>query len=803
MNQLTNYQRRRFYLLCLASTLIVIILGFTGFLNLSSFEKNYVDSLVSSYRVAGAEAKRTIEYSVKFHKPLDNYAGMGEVLTSVKEQIPTVNNVFLLNTEGQVLYDVNGRALDQSQLNEKLKKLNFSPGYQPIADQNWMYVDGFYHALIPLYAASGDWIGTIDIFFQDAIVKRRLLEHLHATLKVMALIIVIAILANLLVIFRIPLFRKDGEFNIRSVTISLATILTCSQLLFAANNVITLRSAYVEVIHANLNVASNIISDRINHVVRLGLTYGELNDVDIWLRNIVNPLKEVDKAEIFSGAGELLFNTFSKNNSIGEGDVVTKKLISDQVGQFATLTLTISEKYLHEKVLMVILDAGTMFVTSLFFLVELLNFSIILLAKFDSQIGNQKPSSNPKSSWLGRVKSKLSLRENMFHDDKSVRVLSFLLLLSGYMSVSFIPLIMKEIYTPMWGITESFATVLPIMSEMFGAFISSLFVGYFIDRYGWRPIFTSGLLIMAIGTIVSGLTDNLFLFVLARALSGLGYGAAWMGLRGLVATGNSDIQRSSGFSFLNAGIFAGQNCGAVLGALLAERIGFSNVFLIAGILIFLAYPVSFLYVQNKKPSSTGGDCGLRKISKFIFEKENSYFFLLVVIPSAIVGSFLNYFFPLFAKAQGISQGDIGRGFLLYGVCIVFIGPVLVKFLRGKIANQYVIILAGFVGVLGLTIFGVMPTFGGALLAIMLLGLADAIGLSSQNSYFINQESARNLGHGKALSLFSAVKKLGQLSGPAIFGLAISLGVSFGINIIATIYLIAALCFVMYLRIFRD
>jgi len=800
MDSLINNKKRRFYLACLASILVVVILAITGFLNLSSFEKNYIDSLVSSYRVAGGEAKRTIEYSVKFHKPLDNYAGMGDVLTSIKGQIPTVKNVFLLSTDGQVLYDTAGPIYDKLILSEKFKKLNFSHDHPVGTEQSWLYIDGFYHALLPLYAASGEWMGTIDIFFDDAIVKEQLLDRFHATLKIMALIVAITILANLIILFRLPLFREDGQFNVRGVTMALATVLTFSQLAFAANNVVTLRSTYIEVIHSNLNIASNMIASRINHVVSLGLSYQELNGVDSWLNNLVSPLKEVDRVEVFSGGGPLLFKSSSKDDGSGKGDLVSKELVVDRVGQSAALKLTISEKYLQEKVFRVVLDAGTMFVTSLFFLVELLNFSIILLGKFDHRNVNAESTSPVRLSLLSGLRSRLLAPRNVFHDEKTVRVLSFLLLLSGYMSVSFIPLIMKEIYKPFWGVTESFAVGIPIMSEMFGAFISSLFVGHFIDRYGWRPIFSFGLLLMASGTVVSGLTDDLFLFILVRAFSGLGYGAAWMGLRGLVATGDSDSQRSRGFSLLNAGIFSGQNCGAVLGALLAERIGFSNVFLIAGMLIFFAYPVAYFYVENKKPSSTGsGKGGLKRIGKFVFGKENIYFFVLIVIPSAIVGTFLNYFFPLFSKAHGISQGDIGRGFLLYGVCIVFIGPVLVKFLREKLSNQYVIVLASLIAVLGLTIFGVIPTFGGALFAIVILGLADAIGLSSQNSYFINQESTRDLGHGKALSLFSAVKKVGQLSGPAVFGLTASLGASLGIGVVAAIYLIAALCFTLYIQ----
>lgn len=45
--------------------LVTLVLLFSGILNIGSFRKNYVESLVGSYTVAGGEARRQIEYALK------------------------------------------------------------------------------------------------------------------------------------------------------------------------------------------------------------------------------------------------------------------------------------------------------------------------------------------------------------------------------------------------------------------------------------------------------------------------------------------------------------------------------------------------------------------------------------------------------------------------------------------------------------------------------------------------------------------------------------------------------------------
>lgn len=803
-------QGMRVYVAILASLLIVLVLSLTGFLNIGSFQKSYIDSLVSSYGVTGSEARRTIEYSVNYHKPLDNFAGMGDILSGVKKQAPAVENVYLLLPNGDTLYDISGPT-DLEALPEKmLSKINFA---DPKKKNNlsWILSGDQYHALIPLRNIDQEWIGTIDIVFNETTVSEKITSYVNDTIKIMVLITIVTILCIVLAIYRINLFLKNGQLNKRSLLIAMTLILATAQASFGVINVFTFRSAYHDVVNNNLNIAADMIGNRINKVVGFGFTYDELDGVDDWLRNLVGPVKEIQSVSLNNSDGKLLFSSLASpdiplgdevQNQASQKNIanVTRTLGKDSSDSAATLNITASKRFVDEKVFALALDAVTMFITSIFFLVEMLVFIIIVLSNqvvISEWNEAEKVDPNHHHGMTAKQEHKMEIVQH----ENCARVLAFLLLLCSYMSITFIPLLMKEIYQPLWGLSFNVIVGLPIASEMFGAFLSSLLAGYFIDRYGWRPIFVCGFILLSIATLISALTDNAVNFILIRCFVGIGYGAAWMGLRGLVATGKSNRERTHGFSILNAGIFAGMNCGAVIGALLAQRVGFSVVMILASLIVAVALPFTFSLTVNSKPTITGNNkLTLAGLRDFFLHKDTFFFFVLITIPSAITTSFLTYFFPVFANSVDVNQGDIGRGFLLYGICMVFIGPLLVRFFAHKKVNtKHLMLASSLIGVLSLTTFWSFPTFIGALVAIVILGIADSVGLVSQNGYFMSLPSAEKIGHGKALSFYSAMKKIGQFSGPAVFGVAVSLGTLLGVGLIASAYLVTTLSFGMVSR----
>ena len=802
----------RRYVASLGSLLIVIVLAITGFLNISSFQSSYINSLVSSYGVAGSEARRTIEYSVKYHKPLNNFAGMGDILGGIKKALPSVDNVYLLLPTGVAINDTSGRINKEILSSKFLSKVDFS-GKSKDKTSSWLLIDQDYHAFIPIKNDLGEWIGTLDIVFSEQSVAEKISAYMYSALGVMLGIALLAILALFVVVYRIPLFDHNYQLRRRTLMIAITVILGVSQVSYAVINVITFRNAYLKIVDQNLNIAADIIGKQIDRVVKLGLPYQELDGVDDWLENLVGPVKEIDHVDLRDSSGKLLFSSRGAVSSVantqqaaspttpsaavapapnketlaadGDSPLVTRALTTDGEGQSATLTISVSQAYVDQKLIDLALDALTMFVTSIFFLFETLVFIIILLTNYTNKL----------SISLLQHDAKKEAQLERSQNENCVRVLGFLLLLSSFMSISFIPLLMKEIYQPLWGLTPDVIFALPIAAEMLGAFLSSLLVGYAIDRYGWRPVFVGGFIVLASGTLLSAFAQEPISFIAMRCIVGLGYGAAWMGLRGLVAAANTPHQRASAFSILNAGIFAGQNCGAVLGALLAQRIGFPAVLVLASFLILVAMPFTYLLTINSKPAISG-EKHLAKgaVGRFFGDKDIFLFFLLITIPSAITSSFLNYFFPVYANSINISQGNIGRGFLLYGICIVFIGPYLNKRLKSLNQEKWMIIGSCLCGVLALSVFWLMPTLVGLLLALLILGIGDSVGLVSQNNYFISLPRAEKLGHGKALSFYSAVKKVGQLVGPAAFGVALSFGAVTGVGMIACGYLLTSCSF---------
>lgn len=771
----------RVYLVGLSALLVVLVLLFTGFLNAGSFQKNYVDSLVASNSVAGAEARRKIEYAVRFHKPLQNFAGMSEILAGVKKETPAIAEVYLVLPDGSIANDVRGPVRNVKLPAPLLGKARLSES-KVEGEVKWQAWDGQYHAFLPIRDASGHWIGTLDLISDAAFVANKTASYLWTNIKFMAFIAGLTIFVLAALIYRVELFSAEGEFLKWRLTLLLAGVLGAAQIAYGVINVSLFRSAYMELAQADLALIAGMIARRIGQVIALGIGYGDLLGIDDWLRQISQSVREIGEIEILDTAGKIIYSTVASGDaSVTRGvDALRQSLPADVSGAAAVLNLSISSTHVWSQTLNLALDALTMFVTSLFFLAELLVFIGFLLQRQlrRAPIGPARVAHDPS-------------------DDGSVRTLAFLLLLSSYMSTSFIPIMMKDFEAPLFGLSPSMALGLPIIADMMGAFLSSLFVGGVIDRHGWRPPFLTGLVVLTIGAIGSAAATDAIFFILARGVSGLGYGAAWMGLRGLVAAGQTGEARVRGFSILNAGIYAGQNCGAVLGAMFAERLGFAAVFVCAAIVAVLASLLAFVLVINVRPSVTGAQASTNsRLGSFFFDRNVFAFFALVTIPAAASNSFLTYFFPLFAESIGVTQGNIGRAFLLYGFCIIFAGPLLIRWINRSFASQQTIVASGFVGAAALGVFWFSPTFVGALVAIFLLGIADAIGLVSQNSYFIGLKAARDLGHGKALSLYSAIKKVGQMSGPGMFGLAGALGAAMGVGVVAAGYAAVTAAYVL-------
>lgn len=787
----------RFFFIISGVFLIIIVLAFTGGLNISSFKKSYTDSLISSYTVVGKECVRKIEYAVKHGKPIENFFGISELLNEIREFSPDIIGTILVSREGKAISEVNGDLKGLLLFEEEYKGLNFDLKNSK-KEFNLIHNDNIYHVILPIYDRDQKWIGSIDMIFNSRIIDKHTNDFMNKNIIVLIILSIISIILLFFIIFRVSILSEDKDIKRRMLLIVLLGVVGSSQIIYAIINFITYRELYIENVKENTSMFARIIQKDINQVVGKGVTYEDLN-ISEWLDKSISSVQEVERIYIADSDNKVLFS------SGGLGGLFLSKRYTKYVnvlqlnkepsGNTATIGVVLSKKHIDGKILSLGLDALTVLAISFIFMVEL---SLLLIfsikRKFINILKQEKQGTKTES------------------DLAIVRTLAFLFFLASYMSISFIPILMKNFYTPKLGISENVMMGLPISVEMLCCGISTLISGYVIDKRGWKALLIVGLVILGSGLFMSGFAGNAMLFILARGITGIGFGISFMSLRCITFVFPSVKDRNNSLTGLNSGAYAGINCGCAIGAMISERIGYSNVFFVALIsvvlitLFALKFVVSSKELKNKseyigldtkpdlnkvKHKATYKETG---VLRFITNKNIASFFLFVAVPVAVCGMFLNYYFPVFAEKSGVSTADIGRAMLLNGLCVIYLGPMLCNLLSNRLGLRKASILAGGLYFLAMIIFAGMGNVPGAIITVTLLGVIDSFALVIHNNYFLSFESSKMIGEGKAVGIYSIATRFGQMIGPIVFGMNTVSGISKGIGSIAFALLFSIIIF---------
>ena len=112
--------------------------------------------------------------------------------------------------------------------------------------------------------------------------------------------------------------------------------------------------------------------------------------------------------------------------------------------------------------------------------------------------------------------------------------------------------------------------------------VASLLSGPLADRIGPRRVIFGGILIWSIATIGSALSGSYHMLLFFRALVGVGEGAYGPSANALLCADAPPEKRGRAMGIYNVGMALGGTLGLCLGALLAPKIGWRNVFWLAG-----------------------------------------------------------------------------------------------------------------------------------------------------------------------------------------------------------------------------
>jgi hypothetical protein len=177
----------RFQLRVIAVTLAILIttLVLNSVLSLASFEKLYLNSLVSTLELAGKNLKRKIEQALRFGKPFENFKGLDSLLAEVLRDNPEISSVGVSNTRGMVLYHTD-EAMIGSELPQPLAA--FERGGTAARTQ---LVKETYITSIPLLDRSEAPVGIIHLSFPRSVITQRLQQMATENARVLWIVVLL------------------------------------------------------------------------------------------------------------------------------------------------------------------------------------------------------------------------------------------------------------------------------------------------------------------------------------------------------------------------------------------------------------------------------------------------------------------------------------------------------------------------------------------------------------------------------------------------------------------------------------
>ncbi len=757
--------RLRVWIGALAVGALVLTLGFNVLLSVSTLDRLATESLLSGYRAAGEHLAQSIERGLRFGKPLGQYAGMGEMLRDLREGTPGMQRVEIVDAAGDVLYaadDGAGQVAGDdrgARRNHDLRILgNGTDGGAPAF---WAGL-GTYRVVIPLRhngVAGGVALEIAATRIESA--TQGFMRWAAALLALACIVAGVTLSAWIGLLTGTPEARRNLG---RSLGIVMLVLIGGMQIAYSAAMLSLFDSFLQSAMRDKAALAARFIKRDFEHIIHKGVDVRALQGGEALLERIVGAHPELCGATLSTPEGV----TIASAGRADDNASVLRETIDRywpsrfrQSEAVLELRLYLDRDHLRGNVLGLGVDLATSMAISLLLLFELSRMMGLLSARMLLVRQDREAGPVPDSP------------------AQALRTGGFLFFLAYDMGISFIPVLARARFAPVWGLPEQVLVGLPISAEMICAGAALFIAGTVSERFGWRATFACGVAAAALGLFTGGASDSLNGLIVSRGICGFGFGLVLMAAQ----IGTLDDE-NAGYSLAGvfAGIFAGSICGAAIGSLLAERIGFDPVFFVAACLVPLALLILFVgKMRHDRPHAAGpasrpgdGSAGVPGAAWNFLRDPGMHVLLgMIGIPAALcLTGFLHYLLPLMLTEAKTSPSDIGRLFMLYGLCFITVGPMLGRWLDSSPRKDLFAMCTGLLSGSALLIASFSPGLAGAALSVAVIGVAQCLAAPATMMCVIGLASSRRLGRGKTASAYRTLERVGQVLGPVLFGMAL-------------------------------
>ena len=328
------------------------------------------------------------------------------------------------------------------------------------------------------------------------------------------------------------------------------------------------------------------------------------------------------------------------------------------------------------------------------------------------------------------------------------------------------------IFAQTFGVTNTLIGLI-ISSFAIMRFVSGLFSGKLVDRFGERLVLGSGLLMVSVFTLAAGLAQTYGQLLFFRTAGGLGSSMFSVSAGALLLRVVGDDQRGRAQSLYNGGFIAGGVAGPAFGGALLAISPRAPFFIYTGLLI-IAGTVSLIFLHEKRLGSSSksleNDGPALTIREALKIRPYLYSLFLAFLGSWIFFGMRSSILPLYAIDDlGVSTAVVGLSFTL---ALIAQGAVMVR--AGKYSDKNgrrPVILIGFaITMLSLILLTLSTNVTFYLISMLVLGLGAGFATSAGAIVgdVIKGKS------GKVYAFWQMAGDAGMMVGPLLLGVVADL-----------------------------
>jgi MFS family permease len=290
---------------------------------------------------------------------------------------------------------------------------------------------------------------------------------------------------------------------------------------------------------------------------------------------------------------------------------------------------------------------------------------------------------------------------------------------------------------------------------------------YTADRLNRAWVFCLSLMINAVATFALGFARTVVDIVSIRFVGGIGAGAFWLTGEILVTELAPSRLRVKDMGKFGIALALGALIGPIVGGLIAQVVGYFDLFMFSFAVIALALALTVLrvvpgYKKNVTQKSEGyaGNLG-------VFRRLLPLYMMLLCY--GVVWGVITSIFPGYANSVGISAVLIGILFGAFGVTRIFSYATAYRYLR--FGERTLLVLTSLMIFAGLLTIGVVSHFIGFLVGVILIGGAVGIVFPVSVSLVSRHFPAERTG--VAVGSYETAVNWGETIGPYLGGVLAS------------------------------